>query len=141
MSDSLRTPGAIREREIDARLATAIGWALTAPVDPTCGHSVGVNRDGSSAKRNFCHDGTREIVIPSFTESADSFRAVLDVIDARGLGEKYIVALARSLWTDDANPTDEELLAAPSYVPDIWDLVRAPLPLCASAAVEVLEEK
>jgi hypothetical protein len=188
MTDPLRTPGAIREREIDARLATAIGmvvvgktccvhvegeWTIHPESDPEgwmchaehgpvyvehCGCDRGpalwkltdaeamsdeeiatwremnadTERQFASDKAQFGHSRSCLGVVPCFTESRDAFQAVLDVIDARGLGREYAMHLSEivSPEFDFTTPSD--------YA---WKLLRAPLPLCASAALEVLEEK
>jgi hypothetical protein len=67
---------------------------------------------------------------PEYTSDARAFRAVLDVIDARGLGREYAMhlsRLSRRAGFDFTTPSD--------YA---WKLLRAPLPLCASAALQVL---
>jgi hypothetical protein len=55
-----------------------MGWKLTCPTDDSCGHSVGTNRDGTSAKRNFVMtDEGKEIELPYFsTEMGDAWKVV-----------------------------------------------------------------
>lgn len=90
----MTTPQQPAKRELDARVAVEVmGWTLTAPVDPACGHSVGVNRDGSSAKRNFVHDGTREIVLPAFASDVSSSFLVVEKMRGEGLEDEFIAAL------------------------------------------------
>jgi hypothetical protein len=72
---------------------------------------------------------------PEYTSDARAFRAVLDVIDARGLGAAY----SRALF--DAVLGAQGFRWPLTFTADLFALVRAPLPLCASAALEVLEEK
>lgn len=66
-------------RELDALIAEKVmGLVLTCPVDPRFDHSVGTNRDGTSAKRNFCRwpDG-KEWWIPFYSTSiADAWQVV-----------------------------------------------------------------
>lgn len=65
-------------RELDAKVATLVmGGRLTCPVDNDCGHSVGVTRWGTDAKRNFCELNGKEIVIPHYTSDPSADYEVL----------------------------------------------------------------
>ncbi len=79
-------------RELDALVAEKVmGLVLTCPVDPRFDHSVGTNRDGSSAKRNFCRwpDG-KETWIPFYST---------DIAAAWQVFNKFT---SRYIWYDDA---------------------------------------
>jgi hypothetical protein len=54
-----------------------MGYRLTCPVDNNCDHAIGVMRDGSSAKRNFCDMDGKERVIPFYSSYAGNDYEVL----------------------------------------------------------------
>jgi hypothetical protein len=66
-------------RTLDGEVAVKVmGWTLTCPTDDSCGISVGTNRDGSSAKRNFVMtDEGKEIELPYFSsDMGDTWKVV-----------------------------------------------------------------
>ena len=93
-------------RELDALVAEKVmGLVLTCPVDPRFDHSVGTNKDGSSAKRNFCRwpDG-REHWIPFFsTDIADAWQVVEKLA---GDGDEHPACIQKGLpaFGDHATP-------------------------------------
>lgn len=67
-------------RELDALIAEKVmGLVLTCPVDSRYDHCVGTNRDGSSAKRNFCRwpDGN-EHWIPFYSTSIEAAWGIVE---------------------------------------------------------------
>lgn len=119
-------------REMDALVAEKVmGLVLTCPVDARCDHSVGTNRDGTSAKRNFCRwpDG-KEHWIPFYsTDIADAWQVVEKL---KANGNNVWVEWAGTVW----------VCGTTSVFPDI-EADTATLAICKAAlkAVGVEMEK
>jgi hypothetical protein len=83
-------------RELDSLIARKVfGYEITCSVDPLSDFSVGRNRDGSDAKRNFCWvNDDLEIPTPHFSTKIQAAWQVVEKFDKKD-NEVYLNHLPR----------------------------------------------
>lgn len=117
-----QSPTEPTDREVDARIASCLGWTGVKQLDSTLSSWrswVGNPPEGESWN-----------YIPNYTGKEGLFvNRVITALDARGLGEKYVETLASML---------------PNFGPawfnsEVWRIASASLSLRARAALTVLE--